>query len=135
VAEFLSAAWIEALDAAARAATLPEEAAGVTVTVEQVVQDAPGGECRYHLRIEDGHARVVPGPTAEPDLRLFADYDVAARIQRGELNAQQALAFGKLKVQGQFARLVRVDDALRALEDVFAPVRAATTYRDPGPSR
>jgi putative sterol carrier protein len=135
VAEFLSAAWIEALDAAARAATLPEEAAGVTVTVEQVVRDAPGGECRYHLRIEDGHARVLRGPTAEPDLRLFADYDVAARIQRGELNAQHALAFGKLKVQGQFARLVRVDDALRALEDVFAPVRAATTYRDPGPSR
>jgi putative sterol carrier protein len=78
---------------------------------------------------------VHSGPAAAPDLRLFADYDVAARIQRGEVNAQEALAAGRLKVQGRFAHLLRVDDALRALEDVFAPVRAETTYGEPGPSR
>ena len=133
--DFLSAEWIEALDAAARAATLPESASAVSITIEQVVRDAPGGESRYHLRIEDGRARVQLGPTAAPDLRLFADYDVAARIQRGEVNAQEALAAGRLKVQGRFAHLLRVDDALRALEDVFAPVRAETTYREQGPSR
>jgi putative sterol carrier protein len=135
VADFLSAEWIEALDAAARAATLPETASAVSITIEQVVRDAPDGESHYHLRIEDGRARVQPGPAAAPDLLLFADYDVAARIQRGEVNAQEALAAGRLKVQGRFAHLLRVDDALRALEDVFAPVRAETTYGDAGPSR
>jgi putative sterol carrier protein len=135
VADFLSAEWIEALDAAARAATLPETASAVSITIEQVVRDAPSGESRYHLRIEDGHVRVQSGPAAAPDLRLFADYDVAARIQRGEVNAQEALAAGRLKVQGRFAHLLRVDDALRALEDVFAPVRAETTYEEPGLSR
>jgi putative sterol carrier protein len=135
VADFLSADWIEALDAAARATPLPETVSGVSITIEQVVRDAPGGESRYHLHIEDGRARVQPGPAATPDLRLFADYDVAVRIQRGEVNAQEALAAGRLKVQGRFAHLLRVDDALRALEDVFAPVRAETTYRDLGPSR
>jgi putative sterol carrier protein len=135
VAEFLSAEWIEALDAAARAATLPETASGMSITVEQVVRDAPGGESRYHLCIEDGRARVEMGSATAPDLRLFADYDIAARIQRGEANAQEALAAGRLKMQGRFAHLVRVDDALRALEDVFAPVRADTTYRQPGPAR
>jgi putative sterol carrier protein len=135
VAAFLSVEWIEALDAAARRATLPETASAVSITIEQVVHDAPGGESRYHLRIEDGHARVQQGPAAAPDLRLFADYDAAARIQRGEVNAQEALAAGRLKVQGRFAHLLRVNDALQALEDVFAPVRAETTYRDAGPSR
>jgi putative sterol carrier protein len=135
VADFLSAEWIDALDDAARAATLPETVAPVSLTVEQVVRDSPGGETRFHLRIEDGAARVYPGPAEAPDLRLFADYDVAARIQRGEVNAQEALAAGRLKVQGRFAHLLRVDDALRALEDVFAPVRAATTYQAPGASR
>jgi putative sterol carrier protein len=135
VPDFLSAEWIEALDAAARAATLPDAAGDVSITIEQVVRDAPDGEARYHLRIEEGVARVVPGPAAAPDLRLFADYEVAAGIQRGELNAQNALTVGRLKVQGRFARLLEVDDALRALEDVFAPVRAATTYRDPGAAR
>ena len=135
MADFLSAEWIEALDAAARAVTLPEAAAAVSITIEQVVRDAPDGESRYHLRIEAGRALVQPGPAAAPDLRLFADYDMAARIQRGEVNAQEALAAGRLKVQGRFAHLLRVDDALRALEDVFAPVRAETTYEGPGPSR
>jgi putative sterol carrier protein len=135
VADFLSAEWIDALDAAARAATLPDTVAAMSLTVEQVVRDSPDRETRYHLRIEDGGARVQPGPAEAPDLRLFADYDVAARIQRGEVNAQEALAAGRLKVQGRFAHLVRVDDALRALQDVFAPVRAATTYREPGESR
>ena len=134
MADFLSAEWIDALDAAARAATLPETVAAVSLTVEQVVRDSPDGETRYHLRIVDGGARVQSGPAEAPDLRLFADYDVAARIQRGEVNAQEALAAGRLKVQGRFAHLLRVDDALRALEDVFAPVRAATTYREPGAS-
>ena len=55
--DFLSAEWIEALDAAARAATLPESASAMSITIEQVVRDAPGGESRYHLRIEDGRAR------------------------------------------------------------------------------
>jgi putative sterol carrier protein len=135
VADFLSAEWIEALDTAARAAKLPETVAALSITVEQVVRDSPDGEAHYHLRIEEGRARVQPGPAASPDLRLFADYDVAAGIQRGEVNAQEALAAGRLKVQGRFAHLLRVDDALRALEDVFAPVRAATTYPDPGASR
>ena len=135
MADFLSAEWIEALDAAARAAQLPEAVAALSITVEQVVRDSPDGEACYHLRIENGRAHVQAGPAVSPDLRLFADYDIAVRIQRGEVNAQEALAAGRLKVQGRFAHLLRVDDALRALEDVFAPVRAATTYREPGASR
>src|SRR5262245_31523272 len=83
VPEFLSREWIEALDAAARAATLPADVAGVSIEVEQVVGDAPGGEIRYHLRLEDGRARVYSGPAASPHLRLIADYDMAARIHRG----------------------------------------------------
>lgn len=129
VPEFLSAEWIDALDAAARTAVLPEDAAGVSLTVEQVVRDAPDGEARYHLRLEGGRARVRRGGVEAPDLRLSADYDVAMQLQQGEINAQHALAAGRLKVQGRLERLVAASDVLQALEDVFAPVRAATTYR------
>jgi putative sterol carrier protein len=131
VPEFLSREWIEALDAAARAAARSGDAAAVSIEIEQVVRDAPGGELRYHLRLEDGRVRVRAGPAVSPHLRLIADYDTAARIQRGELNAQEALATGRLKVQGRFAGLLGADEALRSLEDVFASVRAATTYGEP----
>lgn len=128
--EFLSAEWIDALDAAARASTLPESAADASLTVEQVVRAAPAGEVRYHLKLEHRRARIRHGRAEAPDLRLFADYDIAAQLQRGEISAQQALAAGKLKVQGRLQRLVQAGDALQALEDLFAPVRAVTTYRE-----
>lgn len=127
--QFLSADWIDALAAAARKAALPDAAAEVALTVEQVVRDGPGGEARYHLRLEGGRARVLPGAADEPDLRLFTDYDIAAQLQRGEITAQDALAAGRLKVQGRYQRLRQASDALAALEDVFAAVREATTYR------
>ena len=133
--EFLSREWIEALDAVARTTRLPADAAAASIEIEQVVHDAPGGEVRYHLRLEDGRVRVHAGPAASPDLRLNADYDIAARLQRGEVTAQQALAAGRLKVRGQFAHLARADEQLRSLEDVFAAVRAVTTYPDPRSSR
>jgi putative sterol carrier protein len=129
--DFLSADWIDALDAVAQVATLPEATAGVALTVEQVVRDAPDGEARYHLRLEGGHARVHRGPAEAPDVRLFTDYDAAVRLQRGEITAQEALAAGRLKVQGQFHRLREASDSLATLEDLFGPVRAETTYREP----
>jgi putative sterol carrier protein len=128
VPEFLSAEWVDALDAAARGASLPDAAAALSLTVEQVVRDAPGGEARYHLHLEGREVRVRRGPAEAPDLRLFTDYDVAVRLQQGEINAQDALTTGRLKLQGRFERLLHASDALHALEDLFAPVRAATTY-------
>lgn len=133
--EFLSAAWIDALDAAARTTALPDEAADASITVEQVVRDAPDGEVRYHLRIESGHARVHRGPADAPDLRLYSDYDTAVGLQRGEINAQGALTDGRLRVQGRLEALRRASEALRALHDVFTAVRAATTFTAPPSSR
>lgn len=130
--EFLSTEWIDALDAAARTAVLPEEVAGASLTVEQVVRDAPEGEARYHLRIAGGRLRVRRGGVDAPDVRLSADYEIAVQLQQGKLNAQDALAAGRLKVQGRLERLRDANDALQALEDIFASVRAATTYRDRG---
>jgi hypothetical protein len=133
--EFLSAAWIDALDAAARTAALPDEAADTSITVEQVVRDAPDGEVRYHLRLESGQARVQHGPADAPDLRLHSDYDTAVGLQRGEINAQGALTAGRLKVQGRLEALRHASEALRTLQDVFTAVRAGTTFTEPPSSR
>jgi SCP-2 sterol transfer family len=130
VPEFLSPEWIDALDATAQTVTLPDSEADVALTVEQVVRDAPGGEVRYHLRLEAGRVRVRHGRAEAPDIRLFAGYDIAARLQRGEISAQQALAAGDLKVQGVMQRVLPAGDALQTLEDLFAPVRAATSFRE-----
>lgn len=125
MARFLTAEWIEALDAAARMAAVP---AGVSLVIQQVVTGEPGGEVRYHLVLADGHVRVRSGQAETADVTLVQSREVAAALSRGELNAQQALEAGRLKLRGDIGQLARHGKALTGIEDVFAAVRAATTY-------
>jgi putative sterol carrier protein len=124
---FLSPEWIAALDAAAREATVP---AAVRLTIQQIVADdgGGGGEVRYHLVLDEGRCRVVPGDADDPDVTLLQTREVAAALSRGELNAQQALEAGSLKLRGDLGHLAKEGKALGAMEDVFAAVRAGTTY-------
>jgi putative sterol carrier protein len=122
---FLTAEWIEALDGAAREAAVP---ADVSLTVQQIVTGDDGGEIRYHLVFGDGGLRVRPGEAAAADVTLVQSREVAAALSRGELNAQQALESGRLKLRGDIGDLARHGKALTAVEDVFAAVRAVTSY-------
>jgi hypothetical protein len=127
---FLTDEWIAALDAAAREAPVP---AGVRLTIQQIVTsdagDAGGDDdVRYHLVLDGGRLRVHAGEAAAADVTLVQTRAVAAALSRGELNAQQALEAGRLKLRGDIGHLAREGRALTALTDVFAAVRAATTY-------
>lgn len=124
MAGFLTSEWISALDDAARGAGVPD---GVTLTIQQIVTD-PGGDVRYHLVLAEGRLRVHPGEAAVPDVTLVQSREVAAALSRGELNAQQALEAGQLKLRGDIGHLARQGKALTVVEDVFAAVRAATSY-------
>ena len=124
---FLTPEWIAALDVAAREATIP---AGVRLTIQQIVTDGggDGGDVRYHLVFDEGRLRVHPGEAAAADVTLVQTREVAAALSRGELNAQQALEAGRLKLRGDIGHLAREGKALSAMEDVFAGVRAVTEY-------
>lgn len=122
---FLSGEWIAALDAAGRDASVP---ADVQLTIQQIVAGDGGGDVRYHLVLADGRLRVHPGEAVNPDVTLVQNRDVAAALSRGELNAQQALEAGRLKLRGDIGQLRRHAKALVAMEDVFAAVRGETEY-------
>jgi putative sterol carrier protein len=125
MARFLTSEWIAARDAAAGEATVP---AGVGLTIQQIVTGEDGDDVRYHLVLDDGHVRVHPGEAARADVTLVQTREVAAALSRGELNAQQALEAGRLKLRGDIGHLAREGRALTTMADVFAAVRAATTY-------
>ena len=122
---FLSPEWIAALDAAAREATVP---GGVRLTIQQIVTGDGGDDVRYYLVLDEGRLRVVPGEADAADVTLVQSREVAAALSRGELNAQQALEAGRLKLRGDIGHLGREGKALTAMEDVFATVRADTAY-------
>jgi hypothetical protein len=121
--EFLSDTWIAAFDRA-----LAGVGAVVPLAFEQVVTDVPGrGEVRYRVWFEGdrGHAGV-DGPPG--DVRMTTDYATACALARGEQNGQIALAQGRLRLGGDIEALVRHADALAALADAAADLRASTTY-------
>jgi SCP-2 sterol transfer family len=152
---YLSAEWIDAASAAIAADdALPAALAGVTLTVEQTVTDAPGGSpgpgdpalpggpgrpggiVTWHISIDDGKVALTPGPAPRPDLRFTTSYDTAARVAAGRLPAQRAFVEGRLRVGGDLSLLVTHMRAIAAVDDALAPVRARTTYDDhrpPGP--
>jgi len=128
--EYLSDAWIGALDTALRGCT--ELATLGPLVIEQVVRDVPGrGVVRYRCEVSDAGTRVVAGGDGRPDLRLTTDYPTAVAIARGHENAQSALADGRLRLGGDVEDLARHAAALAALRDATAELRATTTYDSP----
>ena len=131
MAEFLSAAWVTALDTAARDADdLRTESAFV---VETLVL-GPGGDAGYQVRFGPDGASVTglvtaPGD-APPDVVLVTDPDTAWALHQGTVRAQDAFARGALKVRGRPELLAGRAELFAALERALAPVRALTTPAD-----
>ena len=136
VAEFLSDEWIAALAAAARAAQSDDASVGDAFVVEPVVHGVPGrGDVRYHVTCDTVVRSVTAANdgVASSDVRIETDYGTAVALARGDLNAQAALADGKLSVSGDLARLAAHAGALARLGDLFASIRATTTFAAAGP--
>lgn len=124
VAQFLTDAWIDALDASGAQASVSPD---LTVVVQQVVVD-DDHEVAYVIRVGDGRVRVASGRDDTADVSFTQDRATAGAIARGELSAQAAFMDGRLRVGGDLRGLLHHAAALSALEDVFGPARAATTW-------
>ena len=128
---FLSDGWVAALnEAAASSRELAQATAGTRLSVQQIVRRGPGDDVAYVVRIDCGTVSVAPGRDPAADVTVSEDLDTAAAVARGELNPQVAFLTGRVRVSGDVGRLVAEYEALAGLEDVFAPVRAATSYGD-----
>ncbi len=125
MAEFLSDAWVAALDETARAASPPPD---LRVVVQEVVVGDDGAEVAYAIRIADGCASVVPGRAADADITLTQDRTTAARIARGDLSAQVAFMAGHLRVGGDLRAVMDRARAIATLGDVFAAARNGTAW-------
>ena len=127
---FLSAEWIRALDDAARASEALRAGEGsAPLVIEQRVTGTPFGDVTYHA-ILGVETSVAPGAASAPDLVLVTDYETAVELRDGTLNAQHAIATGRMKLRGHVEVLLRQAEMLRALGDVFGEVRTATEATD-----
>ena len=122
MAGFLTDAWLDDLDAAARAA---EVTTAAPLILQQIVPDGPEGhEVAYALVVADGRLRVERGRVPQPDLTFTQDRATAEAIHRGELSAQAAFMQGRLRLGGDLRGVIERAGELGAIDDVLGSVRA-----------
>lgn len=122
--EFLTDAWVERLDAAARAAT--DLACDPPFVVETLVHTGTG-EAGYRVRFAPDGASVTRLGGAAADVVLVTDPETAWALHQGAVRAQDAFARGALKLRGRPELLAERSDVLAALARTLAPVRAETS--------
>jgi putative sterol carrier protein len=126
MARYLSPEWLAELQAAA-SGTIP----GLVGAADVVVQHEILGvycDVLFHVVVGDEGVAVLPGPAEDATVTFTEDEETAAAITRGELSAQAAYMSGRLRVRGDVSTLAANSAVLAALDDVFASVRATTTY-------
>lgn len=108
---------------------LRSASAGSHLVVQQTVTAVDdSGDVAWHVTISDGVAHVVAGPAESPDVTFTQDRETARAIGAGELSAQAAFMLGKVRVGGDVSKLIEQRELFESLDDVFAEVRANTTY-------
>lgn len=127
--QFLSVDWLDALGrAAAKSTALHDATERHRLVIEQTVTDGPNGDSRYHVLVDNGAVAVCAGEADAPTLTFSTDYATAVAVNSGAESAQAAFMRGRLRVGGDVRELLRNAEILSMLEDVFAPVRAETSY-------
>ncbi len=125
---FLSPEWLRDLGAAAAASdSLRSATAAVFLTVGHRVTGGPQGDVEYRVRFTGGAVEVLPG-RGDADVSVEQPYATAVAVSRGELTPSEAFAGGKLRLGGQPRLLAEHREAFARLDDVFASVRARTSY-------
>lgn len=101
---FLSETWIEAL--AERGSALPE-VDGVNLVIQHEIAGAPDGKVRFFLEWENGRlATASLGKHPEPNVMVQAKAPEALRVLKGDLSPDVAYMQGRLKVDGDYRRVL-----------------------------
>jgi putative sterol carrier protein len=108
VAKFLTQDWLSELSETLNGHEGFKAAiANVELSLQFEVTDAPDGtEGRYFIDVAGGSAECGGGDTDAPDATISNNYETAVAISKGDLNTQMAFMTGKLKVDGNMAKLM-----------------------------
>jgi putative sterol carrier protein len=101
--------WLtqEWLDESTRLAVDQPERPGASARLQYVVSGGPDGDIAYYWVIVDG--KLIEnklGLLADAEVTLTQSYEDAQAIQKGELEANAAFMQGKIKVDGDVAKLM-----------------------------
>lgn len=114
--KFLSEDWIDAVN---EALTSDDEYKTSTATTEITLQfevsGGPDGDVQYSVAMGKGATSFSLGAMEDADATIRNDYETASAVSKGDLNTQAAFISGKLKVEGNLAKIMMNQSALTSL--------------------
>ncbi len=130
--QYLSEEWLAEADAAMSGLTPVDSQLAVTM----VINGGPIGQYSYQIVL--GPDRVGFRPTTgTPDpqadhVSMTMDWNVAVGVAQGRIGAQRAFLDGDIQLGGDATRLLGHQDALAAVDDRLASLRAKTEFPSSG---
>ena len=118
--KFLSEDWLSAVNETLAAdGDYGAATESTDLGLQFVVTDAPEGDVEYTVTMADGTTTYAPGSSDDVDATIRSNYDTARAIFSGDLNTQAAFISGKLKVEGNLAKIMMHQSAMTALADAL----------------
>jgi putative sterol carrier protein len=108
--KFLSEEWAKEVTDTLRAHE--DFKASADMSVQFVVSDAPDGEVKFYLDATSDEPVQSLGALDNADVTITSNYETTSAIFSGELNTQMAFMTGKIKVNGNMAKLMTQQAAL-----------------------
>lgn len=114
--------WLtqEWMDAQTELAKDQPERPGASARMQYVLTGGPEGDVKFYWVLEDG--RILEnqlGVLDDAELTLTQSYEDAMKVQKGDLDAQAAFMQGRVKVEGNMAKLM-----------ALLPITSSPEYRD-----
>ena len=118
--KFLSEDWLSAINDTLAADDGYKSATETTdLSLQFVVSDAPDGDVEYSVTMASGTTTYAPGAAEGADATIRSNHETAMAIFKGDLNTQAAFISGKLKVEGNLAKIMMNQSAMTALADAL----------------
>jgi putative sterol carrier protein len=117
MSKWLTQEW---LDETRKMAESQPERPGASARMQYVVTGGPDGDVKYYWGLENGKLQESQvGELPDAEVTMTQTYEDAQKIQKGELDANAAFMQGRIKVQGNMAKLM-----------ALMPLTNAPEYKD-----
>jgi len=124
--QYLSQQWRDEAEKRLNTELPPERMNHVTSSMTNLYKNCPDGKDKFlYFKFEEGRfAEMLVGEGEPPkaEFSISGDYDVFAKITRGELGAQRALMTMKLKLKGNMVKALKLASLADRLNKVLAGI-------------
>jgi len=126
--KYLSREWADEVLKRCKKELTPDKMKHITSSMLTINTKCPDGKTRaLFYKLDDGvvtSLQVVEGALPKAEFTITADYDMFAKISRGEVKARSALMSGKMSLKGNLVKALTLSPTVDRLNEVIAKIPA-----------